>query len=83
LQLADEKLVSKFTKNFNENIKGLMELMNVSWLDIQLMPYPFFTELLRWKVDLEDKKRKKMEEQSRIQAERYKKAMEKRSKIRK
>jgi len=82
LQLADEKLVSRFTKNFNENIKGLMELMNVSWLDIQLMPYPFFTELLRWKVDLEDKKRKKMEEQNRIQAERYKKAMEKRSKVR-
>jgi len=57
--------------------------MNVSWLDIQLMPYSFFTELLRWKVDLEDKKRKKMEEQSRIQAERYKKAMEKRSRVRK
>lgn len=41
-----------------------MELMHVPWLDIMLMPYLFFIDTIKWKIDLEDEKRKKLEERT-------------------
>lgn len=41
-----------------------MELMKQEWTTIMLMPYQYFLETLKWKVDLEEEKRKKMEEKT-------------------
>lgn len=42
-----------------------MELRGVSWSEVMIMPYHFFIGDLKWKVDLEEEKRKKMEESHR------------------
>jgi len=42
-----------------------MESMRQSWASIQTMPYKFFLDTLKWKADLEEKKQKRLEEQSR------------------
>ena len=36
--------------------------MHCQWLDIQAMPYYFLASTIKWKADLEDEKRKKMDE---------------------
>jgi len=41
-----------------------MELMREPYTSIMLMPYTFFIDTLTWKIDLEDEKRKKMEEKT-------------------
>ena len=48
----------------DDNVRFLMESMKQSWSSIQTMPYKFFLDTLKWKADLEDKKQKKLEEQS-------------------
>ena len=37
-------------------------MMGQSWIDIMVMPYSSFQRLLSWKGELEEEKRKKMEE---------------------
>ena len=49
----------------------MMELMTQQWDNIMLMPYQFFIDTLKWKIDLEDEKRKKMEEQARLRDKKY------------
>ena len=39
-----------------------MELRSVSWIDVMLMPYDAFMSDLKWKIDLEEEKRKRIEE---------------------
>lgn len=60
-------LCEKFSTAHDESIRTLMELMNESWLSIQLMPYQFFAKTVKWKIDLEEKKKeeyiKKQKEQ--------------------
>ena len=58
-------IIEKYTKNQSENEMTLMNLMNMGWVDVQMMPYPRFIELLTWKIELENAKQKKMEERSR------------------
>jgi len=41
-----------------------MEIMNVQWDSIVFMPYKFFIDTLKWKIDLEDEKRKALEEKT-------------------
>ena len=41
-----------------------MELMKEPWWSIQKMPYRFFLDTLKWKVDLEEKRRKNLEKQT-------------------
>ena len=41
-----------------------MELMKEPWWSIQQMPYRFFIDTLKWKVDLEEKRQKNLEKQS-------------------
>jgi len=40
----------------------MMELMRESWIDIMMMPYNFFLQTLKWKVELEQEKQKKLKE---------------------
>ena len=49
-------------KNIDENIRTLMELMKLDYLSIMVMPYQFFEETIKWKISLEEERRKKMEE---------------------
>lgn len=39
-----------------------METMNQDFITIMNMPYRFFNETIKWKIDLEEEKRKRMEE---------------------
>jgi len=41
-----------------------MEMMHESWLSIMYMPYRFFMDTLQWKIDLEEEKKKRLEEQT-------------------
>jgi len=47
-----------------------MELMKESWSSIMMMPYKFFLDTLKWKIDLEDEKRKRLEENKSISGHR-------------
>ena len=49
--------------------------MGESWISIQLMPYSYFQNTIKWKMDLEDQKRKMMEERNREQESEYKRRM--------
>ena len=60
----DPKSVDKFKESLDENIRSLMELMHQDWGSIMFMPYKFFIDTLRWKIDLEDEKRKQMTEKT-------------------
>ena len=42
----------------------MMEMMKQDYLSILCMPYLFFLDTLKWKIDLEEDKRKKMDEAS-------------------
>lgn len=42
----------------------------MSYNDIMGMPVKRFTDLLKWKVDLEDERRKKIEEQTKVKTKR-------------
>jgi len=41
-----------------------MELMHQPWDAIMLMPYKFFVDTLKWKIDLEDEKRNQLTEKT-------------------
>lgn len=41
-----------------------MELMRQDWTAIMEMPYDFFVKSLKWKVDLEEEKRRKFDEKT-------------------
>ena len=41
-----------------------MEMMDVSWDTIMYMPYKFFIDTLKWKIDLEEEKLRRMEEKT-------------------
>lgn len=56
--------IDKYQKNIDENVRSLMEMMNVAWDTIMYMPYKFFMDTLKWKVDLEEEKKKRMEEKA-------------------
>ena len=45
-----------------------MELMNQPYLDVVSMPYKFFLDTVKWKMDLEEEKRKRIEEKTKIAA---------------
>lgn len=40
----------------------MMEMMKQQYLDVLSMPYDFFIKTLKWKADLEEERRKKIEE---------------------
>jgi len=58
----DPDSVDNFRKSLDENIRSLMELMDQSWDSIMFMPYKFFVDTLKWKINLEDEKAKQMTE---------------------
>ena len=57
-------LVERFTKNHDENVRALMELMHQDWISIQAMPYSIFLETIKWKIQFEEEKKKKIEERN-------------------
>ena len=64
---ASEEEVEGFEKNLGENIRALTELMGETWLSMMVMPYKFFIQTIEWKRDLEDKKKKMIEERNKEQ----------------
>lgn len=52
----DPNSIEKFRKVLDENIRSLMELMHQDWSSIMFMPYRFFMDTLKWKIDLEEAK---------------------------
>ena len=65
----------RFSKDHNDSIRALTELMGEFWATIQLMPYKYFLDTIKWKMDLEEKKRKTIEERNREQELEYKRRM--------
>jgi hypothetical protein len=57
--------VERFKKINDDNIKTYIEMRGASYIDVMLMPYPFFVDDLKWKLELEEKKRKEIEDQQR------------------
>jgi len=55
-----------------------MELRRSSWNDVVMMPYQFFMDDLKWKIDLEEEKRKRLEEKQRSSGDKAYKALQKR-----
>ena len=49
--------------------------MHEIWFSIQLMPYKYFLETIKWKMDLEEQKKKAIEERNREQEADYKRKM--------
>jgi len=45
-----------------EHICYMMETMKQPWFSIMLMPYKDFIDITKWKVDLEEEKKKKLDE---------------------
>jgi len=62
---SNQEESERFQKNLEENIRSMMELMKQDYTDIMIMPYKFFIDTIKWKFDLEEEKRKKMEESTR------------------
>ena len=64
--LDDDHLKEKdrFRKKFHEDIFVLMEMMKQPYESIMKMPYNVFIDALIWKNELEENRRKKMEESS-------------------
>lgn len=53
-----------------------MESMGETWMSIQLMPFNFFRDTYKWKIELEKEKSKRLEEhQKDIEREKRKEAM--------
>lgn len=77
---ADEikDYVRKEKEILENNIQFLMELTGQEWLSIQLMPFYFFQNFLKWKIGIERDKKKKMEEKNREIAEQQKQAAKRR-----
>lgn len=63
----DNNYRQKFARSHNDNIRALCELMSETWASIQLMPYAYFIDTLRWKDELEEKKRKAIQERNKEQ----------------
>jgi hypothetical protein len=53
--------IENFKRTINENVRSFMELMHQQWDTIMWMPYKFFMDSLKWKIDLEDEKRRVVE----------------------
>lgn len=49
--------------------------MNENWLSIQFMPYIYFLKTIEWKMDLEEQRKKAIEEKNREQEAFYKQRM--------
>ena len=47
----------------DEHIRYLMETMRQQWDSIMVMPYSYFNSTIKWKVDLEEEKAKRYEEE--------------------
>jgi hypothetical protein len=70
----------QFEKSFHENIRAYMEMRNAQWVDIMMMPYQFFIDDLKWKIDLEDTKRKQMESLQKMSGDKAMNALQQRNK---
>lgn len=60
----DPESITKFRETMDENIRSLMELMHQDWGTIMFMPYRFFVDTLKWKIELEEEKRNKLTEKT-------------------
>ena len=56
----------------------MMELMSEPWFSVMSMPYEFFVDTLKWKVELEEEKQKKMKENTKRNNSRYPRFLRKR-----
>lgn len=74
MQSANEE-IERFTKDHDNSVRALTELMGEGWTSIQLMPYSYFLDTIKWKMDLEDQKKKAIEERNRDQEADYKRRM--------
>lgn len=73
--MASAKEVSRFKSTLEENIKTYIELRRSSWSEVMCMPYDFFISDLKWKIKLEDEKRKRLEEHSKQSSDKAHKAL--------
>lgn len=58
----DRDLPSKFTKDLEHGIFALMELMHQNYDTIIDMPFSTFNKMLKFKIDLEEEKAKKIKQ---------------------
>ena len=56
--------IAKYTKVLDENVFSCMEMAKQSWPDTMEMPVKKLTDYLKWKSDLEEERRKLMEEKA-------------------
>ena len=73
--LSPDTEIDKFEKEHNDSVRALIELMGEPWASIQLMPFTFFTSTLKWKLELEEKKKAAIEERNREQEAEYKRRL--------
>ena len=59
--LENSKSVSQFEKSLEDNIFAYMDLTSQSYMSIFQMPYLSFQNGLKWKMDLEEEKKKSFE----------------------
>lgn len=53
--------MEKYKKNLQQNIFLCMDMMNIGYLDVMLMPVKRFYDLIKWKIEIEEEKIKQME----------------------
>jgi len=56
------KEIENSRQNLEENIYSVIEIFHVGYNDVLDMPYTSFLGILKWKSDLEEERKKKMEE---------------------
>jgi len=56
------KEIENSRQNLEENIYSVIEIFHVGYNDVLGMPYNSFLGILKWKSDLEEERKKKMEE---------------------
>ena len=56
--------IAKYRKVLDENVFSCMEMAKQSWPDTMEMPVKKLTDYLKWKSDLEEERRKLMEEKA-------------------
>jgi len=70
--LLSTEEAEKFQKEHDNNVRALIELTNENWFSVQFMPYYYFVETIKWKVDLEEQRKKLIDERNREQEALYK-----------
>jgi len=72
--LQDNNQFLKSKKELEDTIRFLTEKMGETWMSIQVMPYLYFNDTIKWRVELEEKRNKAIQDERERQAQEIRRA---------